>query len=783
MTSTTKTTSLRTLSFALGLLATTALTACEDPVQRVNAHMQRGVELYDAQNYDQARLEFRNALQIRPTEGAAYYYLGRIFEAQELVPDAARAYASAVAQTPDHPDANVRLGRYMFLGGQLDDALARAEHVVALSDGKNAEALALRSSVHAAKGNLEFAEADARQALALDPASVNGAAALAGVHQRNNDLPGAVAVLAESLTHNPRDVGLHLAKLAFHLNLAERPEAEAMSLRLIELEPANVWHRIRLGRLYVDWRRLDDAEALLKAGAEANGAINEAKLAYVDFLLNQRGFERAESALRGFVAAKPADMPLRFSLAELYNRNERTPAAMTVLRDIIAAGRGTPAALGAQAGLASLLYAQGQGGEATRMVDEVLRAEPENAAALILRARMQIANAQLVEATDSLRTVLRNAPDSVPALNLLTTAYMRNNQWQLAADTLRKLMEADPRNIVARVELAQLLATHGQTDSALKVLTDAARVAPDSAVVLATRADILIGLGRHAEARAAAGPIMEMPDGRALYLTLMGRIAAAQGNHDEAIAAFQFARQADPDVWQPLNGLVRSMASKGQFDQAANVLNEVLLQNPGDLNARIRLGDLHSAAGDHAAALATYQEVITRQPTNLVAYTRLVGMHYMMGAEEKALDSLRAAVAANPTDASMATALALGLERAGQYKEAIAVYERLRSAGSRNLLVINNLGALIADHDYADPARVTQAIKMMEPLQTTDNAAVIDTIGWLHLRAGRTAEALSFLKRAVALAPANDLLKRHLGEAYQRAGDTENARRYLVETP
>src|SRR5688572_32869925 len=105
---------------ALGV-SLAALTGCDSPEQRAQMHMQRGVDLFEANKLDQARLEFRNTLQLQPTNAEAYYYLGRIYDTQEAIPDAVRAFMSAVAQDPAHQDASVRLARYYMLGGAVDE--------------------------------------------------------------------------------------------------------------------------------------------------------------------------------------------------------------------------------------------------------------------------------------------------------------------------------------------------------------------------------------------------------------------------------------------------------------------------------------------------------------------------------------------------------------------------------------------------------------------------------------------------------------------------------------
>ena len=119
----------------LGLFAVVAfvLVACDDPKDRLDSHMKKGIEFFEAENYDSARIELKNALQIDATFGEAYFYLGRVYDAQKRWPEAFRAFQQAVNQSPDHIAANVQLGRYSILAGDLPAALARAEHAVELS--------------------------------------------------------------------------------------------------------------------------------------------------------------------------------------------------------------------------------------------------------------------------------------------------------------------------------------------------------------------------------------------------------------------------------------------------------------------------------------------------------------------------------------------------------------------------------------------------------------------------------------------------------------------------
>jgi Tfp pilus assembly protein PilF len=90
----------------------------------------------------------------------------------------------------------------------------------------------------------------------------------------------------------------------------------------------------------------------------------------------------------------------------------------------------------------------------------------------------------------------------------------------------------------------------------------------------------------------------------------------------------------------------------------------------------------------------------------------------------------------------------------------------------------NALGYTLADHD----TRLDEAQKLIaEALaKTPDNAAVLDSMGWLLFRQGKPTEAVKYLEKAKRLGndPELDL---HLGEAQWAAGDQAAARKTWQE--
>jgi Flp pilus assembly protein TadD len=92
-----------------------------------------------------------------------------------------------------------------------------------------------------------------------------------------------------------------------------------------------------------------------------------------------------------------------------------------------------------------------------------------------------------------------------------------------------------------------------------------------------------------------------------------------------------------------------------------------------------------------------------------------------------------------------------------------------------NVAALNN--AAWFAHERADPRALPYAEHAAE--LAPDNAAVLDTLGWILTQQRRAGDALEHLTRAAQLAPDALEIHYHLAVAQVQLGQTEAARRTL----
>jgi tetratricopeptide (TPR) repeat protein len=142
------------------------------------------------------------------------------------------------------------------------------------------------------------------------------------------------------------------------------------------------------------------------------------------------------------------------------------------------------------------------------------------------------------------------------------------------------------------------------------------------------------------------------------------------------------------------------------------------------------------------------------------------------------LDAFARGLAAFPDDPDILYARALTWERRDDIARAEADFRKILVADPDSTAALNALGYTLADRT----TRYREALELIDRARTAepDNAAIIDSYGWVLYRLGRKDEALAELRRAFSLQKDPEIAS-HVGEVLWDLGKKEEARKYFEE--
>ncbi len=142
------------------------------------------------------------------------------------------------------------------------------------------------------------------------------------------------------------------------------------------------------------------------------------------------------------------------------------------------------------------------------------------------------------------------------------------------------------------------------------------------------------------------------------------------------------------------------------------------------------------------------------------------------------LEVLARGLAAYPDDSALLYARALAWERGDRIDRAEADLRKILVTEPENTAALNALGYTLADRTkrYQEALELIDRARAAEP----DEAAIIDSYGWVLYRLGRNAEALVELRRAFTLQKDPEIAA-HIAEVLWFSGQQDEARKFFEE--
>lgn len=756
------------------VLVAIVLAACGGAQARKAKHLEKGHTYLVAGNFDKARVEFRNALQIAPADAEARFENGVVDEKMGNVREAAQFYQGAIDVEPSHLQARIRLAKLYLFSALPDKALELIDPAFD-KNPDNPELLTIRAAVRVQKNDVSGALADAERAVQLNPNVEDAVGALAGIYSANKQPDKAKALLESAVKRIPNTVDLRLALAQVYAGLNQQAETEQVLLDLVRVAPTQRAHRVRLAQFYARVNQLDAAEKSLRDGVTALPADKDMKFALIDFLAARRSREMAESELKAMVAADASDTAMKIALGKFYESSRMPDKAETVYREIIATEKLEPAGLAARDRLAGSLVQRNDVAGAETLLNEVLAKSPRDSDALLLRGNIALGKKDPKAAIADLRAVLRDQPNAVPVLRTLARAHMANGEPAIAEETMRRALEANPKDAALRLDLAQLLAQLGKPDQAKPIVAGLVKDEPANALALDTLFRVSAAVKDFDSAKLAADGIVSSEPKSAKGYLYQGMLAQESKHTDEALRLFRLASDLQPDLLEPVKAQIQLLVNTRRFDDAIKRLDEVSARLPGDPLAPNLKGQVYLAQGRLGDAQVAFKQAIAMAPTWWEPYRGVALTQFAQKDLPSAIATLRQGADGVDEPERLVTELATLLERGGKVDEAIDEYEKVLKRSPNSDVAVNNLAMLLITY-RSDPPSLDRAKTLASRFAESSNPAFLDTYGWVLFKRGEANASVPVLERVLAKAPDSPVALYHLGMAQSKAGSNLQAR-------
>jgi tetratricopeptide (TPR) repeat protein len=566
-----------------------------------------------------------------------------------------------------------------------------------------------------------------KKALTLDPGAVEIRLKMAETYAESQRLTDAVETAQAILKDHPDDLATHRLLARIYVRSLDQMGGNSDQDRTLGLAVAQY-------------------EAILKI----DPTDSEAGLWLARLYRFQNHPEKAEKVLEQMLARDPADEPALEQYTQLLLDQGHADQAVSRLSAI--AGQ---ASSGRLYDLLGDAYAQmNQPDKAVAAYQQAVSLEPDVPSHWRRLARTLFDQNKLDEAAKAYQQLTTLDPADPDNFLRLAEIEYQEKKYDLAAENIKQAKQRAPDNLEVVYNDALIDEAQGRYDDAIDVISKA-----------------LSDLQKRSSAEAVSSRVYGI-----LYEEL-GRLYRRQGNFADAEKTFKELIALGPaEQRRGQLELIETYRQNNQIDDAVAAAQQAMTANPKDRQFKITYALLLGEKQQTDLAVTSLKALLDGTPADREIYLDIAqveqrGRHY-----SQAEHAARTAESmATTTDQKSAAWFLLGAiyERQKKYGPAEQLFRKALTVNPKDAEVLNYYGYMLAEQGV----RLEEATELVKRALAEDanNSAYLDSLGWTYYKQNRLADARDYLLKAAAGSPHDPTILSHLGDVYDRLGQTDLA--------
>ncbi|MFO7911314.1 MAG: tetratricopeptide repeat protein, partial [Desulfotignum sp.] len=278
------------------------VSGCSSDEKKAQALYEDGLAYFENQEYEKAKIQLQNAVQLAPDDLEARDLLSRIHMNLGDAQAAFKQFSRLEQLDPENMEYKLQTASFYLLSQQREKAKRRVETVLEKAP-ENIQALYLHAGILGSEArDLDAVEAVYHKILEIDKNQTKAHMVLAKIHMAENDPEQAENSLEQALAIDPDNTGIYRALFEFHLSRKNLDAAQNVLDSLIAKKPDAVEPLLIAGNFYAAQGKPDAAEKKFQAAIDIDPENINPHMVLAKLLNSQGKKEAAEIHIKKALA-------------------------------------------------------------------------------------------------------------------------------------------------------------------------------------------------------------------------------------------------------------------------------------------------------------------------------------------------------------------------------------------------------------------------------------------------------------------------------------------------
>ena len=461
-----------------------------------------------------------------------------------------------------------------------------------------------------------------------------------------------------------------------------------------------------------------------------------------------------------------------------------------------------------------LFMSQGNYSMAILEFQDALELDPEASTIIVSMAECYWKLGKAKKSEELLFNALNINPKDNEAREILANQYIYQNKHDKAIEQYRVLAEnAVEGNTKYLIALAKLVLSQNNINESISLFIKAYEKDKSRIDILEEAANLSLRSRQLEKATNLYKQLIDIDNNNSYYLSTYIDLIVMSGDYDNGIVALKSLIEIEGETTERLSQLGILYYNTNRIVKAKPIFNKLLSMDHFDATTMHFLSNIYIEQGILDSALIIANKIIDHHPSDPRGYldaalTELnnenpigaieilepvnrtfnneFSIQYLLGSSyqqleeyDKATVVLRQSLKIYPESRGARHTLAIASDALNYWNESDSLYEGLIESDTNDVQALNNYSYSLVERNIQLNKALAMAKKAIE--LEPNNAAYLDTIGWIYYKMDNVEKALSFIRKSVELDNNNAVVLEHLGDVLFSNNQIEEAMLFYLK--
>jgi len=435
-------------------------------------------------------------------------------------------------------------------------------------------------------------------------------------YMKKKEFLNSIEPLERALSKDPENLSVHNSLGTAYMAVQRTDDAINCYKNALELYPDNAMAYYNLGSAYQIQTKHDKACEYLQKAVELEDDDESFKVAYAMSLVKTEQYKKAVDMYKKLIVQHPEKENYKYNLITCYEAMGEIQTAITMLESIVYVN---PKFILPAQRLANLYIKTNQLSRAKEIYDKILLKNNPTAEILHQYAILSSSLCDTDTAERILKKVIKMNPEIANAHKDLAVIYLNKRLFDYADIEFKAAMELKPNDFEIIFEYGNFLYSISKNVEAERYYREALEIEPKNVLALTFMALNKLVLNQLDESKEYIMKALEINHHHEYILFCAGRIMYARKEFEDAKRYLIKAVELNPDI-ETQNNLALTYYELGEYQQAINIFNNLLLKFPKNVSVLMSLAKCYEQMDDNDKALEYLDKLVDIFPEDEEAH-------------------------------------------------------------------------------------------------------------------------------------------------------------------